>query len=220
MLRPAPRVAFFCAAKRKRRKKRPPRRRRPCGLPCASRRRRGTPDRTSMSCWRVRAPGAPRQPRGLLRLRLRCSAASTGCERHPCQLCASRHRPWQFSPRMARPSTARLCPQARRGAGGNPRLARGIGRCRRASLKAKPRSAGKAHHPGRVSLGDFSLHEQREVTLGRGRSTPDPNTPPKAAQAVDSTVGQPPKSTRPKAARSTAPPRRNPPAASARRAAA
>jgi len=45
---------------------------------CASRRSRGLPDGTSLCRWQVRAPCANRAARGLIRLRLRCSAAATG----------------------------------------------------------------------------------------------------------------------------------------------
>ncbi len=85
------------------------------------------------------------------------------------------HAPEGFDvqPRMAPPSIASLCPPARRGAVRRPRLAPGTG-CTVGELEGKgAKRRERAPSGGALSFGYFSLREQRKVTLGRGRSTPD-----------------------------------------------
>ena len=75
-------------------------------------------------------------------------------------------------PRMARPSTARRWASAPKGAktGGLRRACRERDLASGRAGNPTPRSAGKPRHPGVLSLGNFSLHEQREVTRERGGS--------------------------------------------------
>ncbi len=158
---------------------------------CASRRRRGLPDGTSLCRWQVRAPGANRAARGLIRLRLRCSAAATGpdLKSNILVVCATRTLSVSGSPsRQSSPSTA-----ARPGAVKRApvRANRAVGAMR---VAQRPASRG-AQETARILRGErsgvllmyrtyeclaragmrvwarpfgyFSLHKQRKVTRPR-----------------------------------------------------
>ena len=77
-------------------------------------------------------------------------------------------------------STPYGAPEHRQALGGRPqgraqgsaRLAHEAGSLVGPARDPKPRSAGEVRHSGVLSLGDFSLHEQREVTQGAGAEPP------------------------------------------------
>jgi len=84
------------------------------------------------------------------------------------------HRAVVFFPsRMACPSTDRLWASAPKGAKtGCLCLTYATGTSRMSAPGPKAAERRTARHPGVLSLGDFSLHEQREVTRGAGAEPP------------------------------------------------
>jgi hypothetical protein len=103
---------------------------------------------------------------------------------------------WVFKNPLVKPSLAcgrSAGPKGRARDRERAHPAQGCAVCAPPEANAARGNRRSRRRPGGVlSLGDFSLHEQREVTLGRGRSIPDSNNTGEARSTEAGAGAEPP----------------------------